>query len=61
MRNHSLLLLKVIGIGFVLIAMLLTSCASTHSGCVGVCSNKGKSIGKYYGLSKNSNPKNWKR
>lgn len=61
MKNHSLLLLKVIGIGFVLIAMLLTSCASSHSGCSGICSNKGKSAGKYYSLSKNSNPKNWKR
>ena len=59
MKNNSLFLLKVIAIGFVLIAMLLTSCASTHSGCAGICSNKGKSAGKYYGIAKNS--KNWKR
>jgi hypothetical protein len=60
MRNNSLALLKA-AVAVLLMYGFLSSCGSAHSGCAGICSNKGKSAGKYYGLSKNSNPKNWKR
>jgi hypothetical protein len=58
MKNNSLTLLKA-AVAVLLMYGFLSSCASTHSGCAGVCSNKGKSAGKYYGIAKNS--KNWKR
>jgi hypothetical protein len=58
MKNNSLTLLKAAAV-VLLMYGFLSSCASTHSGCAGVCSNKGKSAGKYYGIAKNS--KNWKR
>jgi hypothetical protein len=60
MKHNSLVLLKA-AVAVLLMYGFLSSCAATHSGCTGICSNKGKSAGKYYSISKNSNPKNWKR
>jgi hypothetical protein len=60
MRNNSLVLLKA-AVAVLLMYGFLSSCATTHSGCTGICSNKGKRIGKYVSMQKNSNPKHWRK
>lgn len=57
MKNNSLLLLKV-AVAAVLMFGLF-SCSTSHKGCAGICSNKGKPMGKYMGLAKNSKPSTW--
>ena len=59
MKDNSLGLLKA-AVAVMLMYGLLSSCGVSHRGCAGICSNKGKSMGKYMSLSKNSKPSTWK-
>jgi hypothetical protein len=58
MRNNSGAILKWTAIAFAFMAIAMTSCATNHS-CTGLCVNKGKPAGKFYGMAKNSKPSSW--